>query len=303
MISRVSHMNSPVLLTGETGTGKELAAHEIHRTSKRKNKKMISINCGAIPETLIDSELFGHEKGAFTGAEKLKRGYFEQADGGTIFLDEVGELPLSAQVKLLRVLQTMEFNRIGGNIPVSVDVRIIAATNRDLLHMVEKKSFREDLWFRLNVFPINIPPLRNRKQDIKGLVDYFIKIKAREMNIKNLPLLSEKDLRKLENYDWPGNVRELQNVVERALILGRGQYLGFENFNLLPVEEKTDKRIEKNTDLIKLDDLIKNHIEKTLEHTNCRINGKKGAAQILGINPSTLRSKMKKYNISIRKNT
>lgn len=303
MISRVSHMNSPVLLTGETGTGKELAAHEIHRTSKRKNKKMISINCGAIPETLIDSELFGHEKGAFTGAEKLKRGYFEQADGGTIFLDEVGELPLSAQVKLLRVLQTMEFNRIGGNIPVSVDVRIIAATNRDLLHMVEKKSFREDLWFRLNVFPINIPPLRNRKQDIKGLVDYFIKIKAREMNIKNLPLLSEKDLRKLENYDWPGNVRELQNVVERALILGRGQYLGFENFNLLPVEEKTDKRIEKNTDLIKLDDLIKNHIKKTLEHTNCRINGKKGAAQILGINPSTLRSKMKKYNISIRKNT
>lgn len=304
LVRKVAPLGSPVLLTGETGVGKEIIANAIHQSSARSNGPMISINCGAIPESLIDSELFGHEKGAFTGATSMKRGYFEQANGGTIFLDEIGELPLAAQVKLLRVLQTMEFHRVGGSRTISVDVRVIAATNRDLREMVKKHDFREDLWFRLNVFPIKIPPLRDRKNDIPALAEYFAIRKAREMNLPSHPGFAADAFFQLMAYDWPGNIRELQNVIERALIISRGNPLSFTG---LSTEKKQESRpeyqtnIEGNTLPQTIDSLLKNHIEKTLEMTGGRVEGEKGAAAILGLNPSTLRGKMRKLGISIEK--
>ncbi|MGM0419105.1 MAG: sigma-54 interaction domain-containing protein, partial [Thermodesulfobacteriota bacterium] len=273
MISQVAALNSPVLITGETGTGKEIAASELHRRSARKDGPMIKINCGAIPETLIDSELFGHEKGAFTGASSLKRGYFEQADGGTIFLDEIGDLPMSAQVRLLRVLQTMEFTRIGGSSSVSVDVRVVAATNKNLFEMTQENRFRADLWFRLNVFPIKIPPLRERKSDIKNLAQYFTNVKTKEMNRKEPPQITDEAAEMLTQYSWPGNVRELENIIERALILGRGESLMIENPEAGFLDKKSPENKNQNKKIEKLDELIKNHIEKALEHADCRISG------------------------------
>ncbi len=223
MVHQVAAIDSPVLLLGETGVGKEVIANLIHDTSPRKGGPFIKINCGAIPETLVDSELFGHEKGAFTGAFAQKRGRFERAHKGSILLDEIGELPLSAQVRLLRILQTKEVERVGGTVPVPVDVRIMSATHRNLEDMVEKGKFREDLWFRLNVFPIVIPPLRHRKEDIPDLAHYLIERKSKELKIKAFQPFLPRDLERLKEYHWPGNVRELANVVERALIQNRGE--------------------------------------------------------------------------------
>ena len=230
MVYQVAPLDSPVLLLGETGTGKELIAANIHNLSPRCDGPLIRVNCGAIPDPLIDSELFGYEKGAFTGAIKRKRGYFERAHGGTIFLDEIGELPLNAQVRLLRVLQEKKIDRVGGTDTVDVDIRIIAATHRNLESMVSKELFREDLYFRLKVFPITIPPLRDRTIDIPALVQHFFQKKTREMKLRTVPVLARGEIRRLMAYEWPGNVRELENAVERALILNRGggcSVLGF----------------------------------------------------------------------------
>ena len=303
MIGQVANLECPVLILGETGTGKELAANEIHRLSWRSDRKMVRINCGAIPETLIDSELFGHEKGAFTGALNRKMGVFEQADKSTVFLDEIGELSFAAQAKLLRVLQTMEFRRVGGHIPVSVNVRIIAATNRDLFKMVQERKFREDLWFRLNVFPILIPPLRKRKEDIKGLAVYFTEKKSREMNLERIPEISEKEFKKKKKYPWPGNIREMENIIERSIILHKEGIFEFDG--LLNTGSPEDKKGDNffSQELLPLEDVIKNHIKKALQVSGCRIEGKSGAAEILKINPSTLRSKMKKLEIKLNRTT
>ena len=236
-VEQVATMDSPVLLLGETGTGKDVIANAIHYSSARSDGPFVSVNCGAIPDTLIDSELFGHEKGAFTGALSQKRGRFERANGGTIFLDEIGEMPLSAQVRLLRVLQTREIERLGGAKTISLDIRIIAATNRNLESMVKNKQFREDLWFRLNVFPILVPPLRDRTNDIPALVRHLIERKAKELKLSDTPDLAPGGIETLMAYDWPGNVRELENVIERALILHRGASLHFDELGAFPVKK------------------------------------------------------------------
>jgi len=292
----VASLESPVLLLGETGAGKDVIANAIHYSSNRKDGPFVSVNCGAIPETLIDSELFGHEKGAFTGALSKTRGRFERADGGTIFLDEIGELPRQAQVRLLRVLQSKEIERIGGAKTIQLDLRIIAATNRDLEQMVQNGDFREDLWFRLNVFPIVIPPLRERKQDIPALLQHFVSLKVRELKLPRIPEAVPGSIEMLMNYEWPGNVRELSNIVERAIILNPTGPLDFSE--LIPRKEKESHELL--THSIRTDNLerlISNHIKSVVERTNGKVHGPGGAAEILGINPSTLRNKMKKYGI------
>jgi len=299
MALRVAPMNSPVLIMGETGVGKEVIANLIHLSSTRSEKPFISINCGAIPDTLLDSELFGHEKGAFTDAIRIKRGFFEQAEGGTIFMDEVSELPLKAQVRLLRILETMEFQRVGSERVLSVDVRVIAATNRDLPVMVKDGLFREDLWFRLNVFPILIPPLRQRKEDIRELAEHFAATKTSEMNLPLQPGFSQGAFEQLQAYDWPGNVRELQNIIERELILSNEKPLSFPLLGSA-VHDVVDEEIsEQVPNLLTMDELVTRHIRKNLQLSNGKINGPGGAAELLGINPSTLRSKMKKLGIQI----
>ncbi len=298
MVQQVALRSSTLLLLGETGTGKEVIANAIHFASKRKDGPFIKVNCGAIPENLIDSELFGHEKGAFTGAVNAKRGRFERANGGTIFLDEIGELPLQAQVRLLRVLQNREIERVGGEKPVAVDVRVIAATHRNLESMVADKSFREDLWFRLNVFPIMVPPLRQRKEDIPALAKHFVISKSRELGIAPEPEIAPGALERLRNYDWPGNVRELENLVERELILRQDGPLTFAS--LFP--QKKNTRIKDPTSAdeelpTSLDRVIAMHIISVLESTGGKIHGPEGAAEILEINPSTLRARMRKLGI------
>ncbi|MCW7755292.1 sigma-54 dependent transcriptional regulator [Desulfobotulus sp. H1] len=296
LVAHVAPTDSPVLLLGETGTGKEVVASEIHSLSRRSQGPLIRVNCGAIPETLIDSELFGHEKGAFTGAMETMPGRFERADGGTLFLDEIGELPFSAQVKLLRVLQSGEFERVGGARSMRASVRIVAATHRNLEAMIPVGGFRRDLWYRLNVFPIPIPPLRERKQDIPAMVHHFIRMKCEEMNLPYRPDITPGGLDGLMAYDWPGNVRELQNVVERALILCQGRPL---SFPLLPdrgkeaVGERGDRFTENRT----LDGVMAEHIRAVLRETGGIIAGEKGAAAILGLHPNTLRSRMKKLGL------
>ncbi|MEJ2656298.1 MAG: sigma 54-interacting transcriptional regulator [Desulfobacterales bacterium] len=292
----VASLDSPVLLLGETGVGKDVIANAIHYSSNRKDGPFVSVNCGAIPETLIDSELFGHEKGAFTGALTQKRGRFERADKGTIFLDEIGELPLHAQVRLLRVLQDKEIERIGGDKTIQLDIRIIAATNRDLEKMVQSGDFREDLWFRLNVFPIMIPALREREQDIPALLQHFISLKVRELKLPHIPEPAAGSIEILMNYDWPGNVRELSNIVERAMILNPTGPLDFSS--LIPGKEKeSDVALVQSGLIDNLDQLISNHIKSVIERTNGKVHGPGGAAEILGVNPSSLRNKMKKYGI------
>ena len=300
MVRQVADLDSPVLLLGETGTGKDLVANAIHYSSSRRDEPFISVNCGAIPESLIDSELFGHEKGAFTGALSQKRGRFERAHKGTIFLDEVGELPLQAQVRLLRVLQNREIERVGGTKTIKLDIRIIAATNQDLQRMVNTGKFREDLWFRLNVFPITIPPLRERKTDIPALLQHFMDQKAKELKLPAVPVLSNSAVDILMEYEWPGNVRELENVVERALILNRDEKINFDHL------KRTDKKgVSANSDISSevdnLEEIISRHIEKVLKKTNGKIHGTGGAAELLGINPSTLRNRMNKLGIDYGK--
>lgn len=292
----VASLDSPVLLLGETGVGKDVIANAIHYSSNRTDGPFVSVNCGAIPETLIDSELFGHEKGAFTGALSKMRGRFERADKGTIFLDEIGELPLQAQVRLLRVLQSKEIERIGGVETIQLDLRIIAASNRNLEKMVQNGDFREDLWFRLNVFPIMIPPLRERRQDIPALLQHFISLKVRELKLPHIPEAVPGSIDILMSYEWPGNVRELSNIVERAMILNPTGPLDFSK--LIPCKEKeSHELLTHSISTDNLERLISNHIKSVVERTNGKVHGPGGAAEILGVNPSSLRNKMKKYGI------
>jgi transcriptional regulator with PAS, ATPase and Fis domain len=284
-------------LQGETGVGKEIIANAIHSLSRRKNGPFIQVNCGAIPETLIDSELFGHEKGSFTGAIAQKRGCFERADGGTIFLDEVGELPPQAQVRMLRVLQDKNVHRVGGTSQIKVDIRVIAATHQNLHEMVKRRLFRDDLWFRLNVFPIIIPPLRDRKEDIPALVNHFIEKKSKELQMPLLPKLALGAMAPLIAYSWPGNVRELENVIERALILSKGRPLTFENVVRPDDDGEHEESTTRIDDFLNLDHVISNHIKHALETTKGRVHGLSGAAQLLGLNPSTLRHRMRKLGI------
>jgi len=297
MVRQVSPISSPVLLLGETGTGKEVIATAIHNLSLRCNGPFIKVNCGAIPESLMDSELFGHDKGAFTGALFQKRGRFERAHGGTIFLDEIGELTPGAQVRLLRVIQEKEVERIGGSEVLSVDIRVIAATHRNLEKMLVDGKFREDLYFRLKVFPILIPPLRERRADIPALTQHFMMKKAREMGVSEIPTLAQGVIDQLMSYSWPGNVRELQNAVERALILSKGKPLVFDNIGDKAAQTAPSIPPINNTSLIDLEQAISQHIIKVLETTGGRVGGENGAAKLLKMNPSTLRAKMRKLRI------
>jgi transcriptional regulator with GAF, ATPase, and Fis domain len=301
LVDQAAPLDVPVLLMGETGTGKEVIANAIHHRSSRSDGPLISVNCGAIPETLLDSELFGYEKGAFTGAASLKKGYFEQADRGTIFLDEIGELSLQAQVKHLRVIQTMAFQRVGGSRTISIDVRVITATNRDLAGMVENRQFRSDLWFRLNVFPIRIPPLRERKIDIPALAEYFARRQSVEMNLPNTYSFLPGAIEQLQSYDWPGNVRELQNVIERALIVSGGESLSFPNLSAGPRTLLDEESLIPPERYLTMNEMIGQYIKETLTLTKGRIAGKGGAAELLDLNTSTLRGKMRKLGIQIKR--
>jgi len=286
-IEQVAPTNATVLIEGETGTGKELVAREIHKESRRSNKPFIKVNCASIPENLIESELFGHEKGAFTGAFEKRIGRFELANGGTIFLDEIGELPLNVQPKLLHILQQGEFERIGSSKTIKTDVRIIAATNKILTDEIKRGRFRNDLFYRLNVFPISVTPLRNRKEDIPLLMEYYLKYYSEKLN-KPIKTIPKKIIKRMMDYSWPGNVRELENVIERAIIISENNFL---NIEILMTDDKSVK------DDLPLEEMERNHIIKTLEKTYWKISGPGGAAEILKMNPETLRSKMRKLNI------
>jgi PAS domain S-box-containing protein len=326
-VGRVAPTAASVLISGETGTGKELIARAIHSTSKRRDKPLIKVNCAALPSGLVESELFGHEKGAFSGAITKRLGRFELADGGTIFLDEIGELPAEAQVKLLRVLQEREFDRVGGTVSIHVDVRVIAATNRDLLKDVHEKTFREDLYYRLNVFPVHLPPLRERREDIPLLVHFLVNKFALRIG-KRIEGVSRQTMQRLQEYLWPGNIRELENVLERAVILTTGSMLDIAP-DLLPTataaEEQPDsshpsltskgddrkgkERAEIDSPLPasqaaarkqmpSLEDVERDYILTVLRQTNWVIHGPRGAAHILALHPNTLRNRIKKLGIS-----
>ena len=299
-VQQVAALDSPVLLLGETGVGKDVIANAIHYSSSRSSGSFVSVNCGAIPDTLIDSELFGHEKGAFTGAVSQKRGRFERADKGTIFLDEIGELPLQSQVHLLKVLQSREIERVGGVKTILLDIRIIAATNRNLEEMIKTQQFREDLWFRLNVFPIWIPPLRDRRSDIPALLQHFISLKSRELKLPAIPTVSPGATDFLMDYNWPGNVRELQNVVERSLILNPSGPLTFSHMNI-PIQKESGKFQGQILETDNLDEITSRHIRRVLSKTNGKIHGPDGAAELLGINANTLRNRMNKLGIEYGK--
>ena len=294
-VEQVAKTDATVLILGETGTGKELIAKAVHRASNRKDKPLIKVNCSALPSELIESELFGHEKGAFTGAINRKIGRFELANGGTIFLDEIGDLPIGLQTRLLRVLQESEFERVGGETTIKVDVRVITATNRNLAERVAENKFREDLYYRLNVFPITCSPLRDRKEDIPSLVNHFVNKHNHKVSNK-IEKVHKTAIERLMKYKWPGNIRELEHVIERAIIVNHGEQLRLGNWfidtnpqNVLPDELTTLEVMERN------------HIEKVLEKTNWKIRGENGASEILGIKPTTLESRMKKLNIHRRK--
>lgn len=291
-IKQVAGTSSTVLIEGETGTGKELIARAIHELSDRSERTMIKLNCANLPKDLIESELFGHEKGAFTGAIQQKKGRFELADRGTLFLDEIGEMPLSLQTRLLRVLQEGEFERLGGNEMLEVDVRIIAATNRKLKKLVDQGLFREDLYYRLHVFPINNIPLRERKEDIPVLAQHFLEKYCRKMN-RSIKTISNKDLQRLERYDFPGNIRELENIIERSVILSNGPTLNLDYW-------QPDVQAERHnsTDFPTLEEIQRMHIIEALEVTKWRVSGEEGAAQLLGLKDQTLFSRMRKLGIS-----
>jgi transcriptional regulator with GAF, ATPase, and Fis domain len=346
LVHQVADSTTPVLLLGETGVGKELLAKALHQASPRRDGPLVTVNCGAIPENLVDSELFGHEKGAFTGAVSTKRGRFERAHHGTLFLDELGELPPSAQVRLLRALQEKQIERVGATESTPIDVRIVAATHRDLPAMVAARTFREDLWFRLAVFPIQVPPLRARHGDVPALVGHFLREKARELRLA-VPPLAEGSLAALSEYDWPGNVRELSNLIERALLLHRDRPGPLRPADLLPPSrspdgppressspsplvphmltmgplhgassEAGDPRVGTNALSVEhqaapsrapspttwnLDAVITDHIRAALIETDGRIHGPGGAAELLGVNASTLRARMGKLGVAYGK--
>src|SRR5258706_1923225 len=296
LVSKVAPTDASVLVTGETGTGKELVARAIHRQSRRSSRAFVVVNCAAIPRDLIASELFGHEKGAFTGAIQRRLGRFELANGGTIFLDEVGELPLETQIALLRVLQEHEFERVGGTQSIQTNVRVIAATNRNLQAAINAGSFRSDLFYRLNVFPIEIPPLRERRADIRVLVDYFLDRCARNVG-KNIRGINKKSLDLLQSYPWPGNIRELQNVIERSVIMCET-----ENFSLdetwLPQQPVASESKGQSDFSEKLAARGKEMIESALRESEGRVFGPSGAAAKLGIARSTLESKIRSLKIN-----
>ena len=289
-VRQVAKTDSTVLVTGETGTGKELIVRAIHGLSLRKDKLLVKVNCAALPAGVIESELFGHEKGAFTGALTRKAGRFELAHGGTLFLDEVGDLPLELQAKLLRVLQDGEFERVGGTQTLKVNVRLIAATNRDLERAVGEERFRADLFYRLNVFPIVVPPLRKRLQDVPRLARHFVMLYASKMG-KHVGTLGDDVLDRLTAYSWPGNVRELQNVIERAVILSpKGRFVLGE---FAPAPAGGDARQEAR----RLEEVERRHILTVLEETGWRVSGDRGAARILDLKRTTLEARMKKLGI------
>jgi len=291
-IEQVAPQDATVLLLGETGTGKGIIARAIHARSARKDRPMITVNCTALPANLIESELFGREKGAFTGANARQMGRFELADGGTIFLDEIGEMPLELQSKLLRVIQDGEFERLGNPRTIKVNVRIIAASNRNLEEEIKSGRFREDLFYRLNVFPITIPPLRQRTEDIPLLVNHFVAKCNKKMG-KRIDTVSKETLNALQEYHWPGNVRELESVIERAVITSQGTVLQvLDRFDTLP---KTGEHSVQ--DVKALAELERDHILQVLQKTGWRIEGESGAALLLGLNPSTLRARIRKYGI------
>jgi len=290
-ISQVAHTDVTVLVLGETGTGKELVARAIHAASNRRDRPMVKVNCASLPANLIESELFGHEKGAFTSAQARQIGRFELANGNTLFLDEIGELPLESQAKLLRVLQEGEFERLGSSRTIKVDVRIIAATNRDLEEEVRKGRFRKDLWYRLNVFPITVPPLRHRREDIPLLANWFVSRFSRKQG-KSIDRIPANVMKTLLDYQWPGNIRELENVIERATINTRGSSL-----QLLDNLDTSPNADQDSATHSTLEEVERNHIIQILMETNWRIDGQRGAALILGLNPSTLRFRMRKLGI------
>jgi hydrogenase-4 transcriptional activator len=314
----VSRADIPVLILGETGSGKEVVARAIHKQSGRSSGPFLRVNCGAIPPELVDSELFGHEAGSFTGATGLRKGWFERADKGTLFLDECGELPLAAQVRLLRILQDGTFERVGGEKQLQVDVRVVAATHRNLQAMVGEGTFREDLWYRLSVFPIKLPPLRDRPEDIPALAGHFALRASKRFGLPPRAPTPE-DVNLLAAYPWPGNVRELASVMERAAILGDGKYLdvtralgvgatetdvSIHDHRLLNMASAKDSAAvapaainQPKTAMNSLDAALKHHIEAALERTRGRIEGPYGAAKVLGINPHTLRARMRKMKI------
>lgn len=294
-VERVAPTDSTVLITGETGTGKELIARAIHNLSSRKAKPLVKVNCAAIPSGLIESELFGHEKGAFTGAVSRKIGRFELADGGTIFLDEIGELPLDVQSKLLRVLQEGEFERVGASKTSQVHVRVIAATNRELAQEARAGKFRADLFYRLNVFPIALPPLRDRKDDIPLLAEYFVQKYASRMG-KKIVSIPETFHKALGTYPWPGNIRELEHVIERAVILTEG-----ESLQSITIDSQPVGGIGEDGGMMTLESCERRHIEQVLEHVSWKVSGSGGAAELLGLRPTTLEARMKKLGLTRQK--
>src|SRR4051812_39322266 len=295
-VEQVSRLESTVLILGETGTGKELIARALHDRSPRRSRALVKVNCGAISSGLVESELFGHVRGAFTGAIANRDGRFMLANGGTIFLDEVGELPLDTQVKLLRVLQEQEFEPLGSSTTLKVDVRVVAATNRDLADLVHEGKFRADLFYRLNVVPLRAPPLRERVGDIPLLAMYFIQKLATKLG-KHIARLSEEALSQLVNYAWPGNIRELQNVIERAVILSSGDTLVLAEALRMSARPSEAPLPPAREALGSLQDAGRRHIEAVLGQTNWMIEGERGAAKLLGVSPSTLRSRMQKLGV------
>lgn len=299
-VHQVARTDAPVLILGETGSGKEVIARAIHERSARGRGPVVRVNCGAIPTDLVDSELFGHERGSFTGAVSARKGWFERADGGTLFLDEVGELPAAAQVRLLRVLQDGTLERVGGHQTVHVDVRIVAATNRDLDAMVRAGAFREDLWYRLSVFPIHLPALRERLDDLPALVSYFTERAGKRLGNPHLTPTAS-DLDKLRNYSWPGNVRELSAVIERAAIIGGGKVLDVAGALGTQATRSASRppsfASPPNEPVCSLDEAMRRHIGRALEVSQGRIEGPGGAAKLLDINPHTLRARMRKLGI------
>jgi transcriptional regulator with GAF, ATPase, and Fis domain len=288
-VETVAPTGATVLLTGETGTGKELVARAIHHLSPQRCKTFVKVNCAALPATLIESELFGHERGAFTGAIGRTVGRFELANGGTIFLDEIGDLPLELQAKLLRVLQEGEFERVGGRETLKVKVRVIAATNRELEASVREEKFRADLYYRLNVIPIEMPALRQRREDIPDLVRHFVRKYGSQLG-RRIETIPQSALKALQAYPWPGNVRELENVIERAVILSVGPKLDLGDWLQKPATHPT-------APLERLDDVQRAHILSVLDRAGWRVSGDRGAAKILGLRPTTLEARMKKLGI------
>jgi transcriptional regulator with GAF, ATPase, and Fis domain len=293
-VAMVAPVDSAVLIQGETGTGKELIARAIHEASPRRNHRFVAVNCAALPGALLESELFGHERGAFTGACTQTKGRFQMADGGTLFLDEIGDMPLELQPKLLRALQEREFERLGSSQTVRVDVRVVAATNQDLAELVTKKLFRVDLFYRLNVFPLCLPPLRERVQDILPLTEFFVAKFAARLN-KTIDLIPDEVVELLKAHDWPGNIRELQNCIERAVLFSPGSVLH------LPLDLKQTVKQSSEIASRTLADADRKHILETLKQVNWMIGGQDGAANRLGLPRTTLIYKMRKLGIETRR--